>query len=228
MAGPNRSTRRRGGARGPAQQPAEPHPGETVEGGLIRGRHIDIGDLGGETAAPVLASFRWFGERFRVNPNLTETSVVDMFEAAQKVTVTDPKQFELSKDYVREHVHPDDFDRFWSLARAHRQGIADLMTLCWKILEQVAERPTTPPTDSAGGRPDIRQNSPAGASDRVVDGSVVPAPASDPAADWWPEGVPFNPVAAKYVDRFEAEGRPDKANFLMLAQESRAGVTPGA
>jgi hypothetical protein len=204
---------------------------QTTAGGFIRGHAVDLGDMSGEVADPVEATFVWFGERFRVNPDLTETVVVDLFEKAQRVKVDDPEQFSAAKDYVREHIHPDDFDRFWQVTKQKRQNVTALMRLCWGILEGIAERPTPPPSDSSAGRPDTNRNSPRGASapggdaPTIAEHLAVQARQPDPErADWWPETVPFNPVAAKWVDRFEAEGRPDRANQLMLAQEARAGL----
>lgn len=197
---------------------------DAAAAGFVRGVAMDLGDLAGETAEPIVATFTWFGEtagsraKYRVNPDLTETTVVDLFEQAQSIKVTDVEQVTGAKNYVREHIHPDDFERFWRAAKANRQGLASLMALCSGLVEAVAERPTGPPSDSSGGRPDIRQSSVRGAS---VPADTEPAPSED---EWWPEGVPFNPVAAKFVDKFEAEGRPDKADLLMLAQEARAGV----
>jgi hypothetical protein len=196
----------------------------TVEGEIVRGSAMDLGDLGGAAVDPVIATFTYFGRQFRVNPDLTETTIIDLFEEAAKVQMpADPKDMkpeqalanmEQSKGYVREHIHPDDFDDLWSTARANRQGMQALMELCWKILELISERPTSPPSDSSAGRPDIRQNSPAGASSPDV---------ADPTgAEWWPDGVPFSPVAAKVVDRFQQRGRPDLANQIMIAQEARA------
>lgn len=211
----SRNRRRRVG-QSPGGGPQRPR---VVEGQIARGQAMDLGDLGGEAVEPVLATFTYFGRQFRVNPDLTETVVIDLFEEAAKVPMpSDPrdlkpedvvKNLEQSKGYVREHIHPDDFDDLWATARANRQSMQSVMELCWKILELISERPTSPLSDSSDGRPNTNQNSPDGASD----------PAS---AEWWPDDVPYNPAAVKYVERFQDEGRPDKANIIMLAQEARA------
>jgi hypothetical protein len=208
------SRNRRGGSR-PAGQRRPP----VVEGQVIRGQSMDLGDLGGEAVDPVLATFSYFGRRFRVNPDLTETTIIDLFEEAAKVSMpSDPrdmkpedvvKNLEQSKGYVREHIHPDDFDDLWATARANRQSMQSVMELCWKILELISERPTPPPSGSSDGRPDTSRSSRDGASDPV-------------AAEWWPSDVPYNPTAVKFVERFQDEGRPDKANIIMLAQEAKA------
>jgi hypothetical protein len=215
----SRNRSRRGAYRPVGQEQRRP---PVVEGQVIRGRSMDLGDLGGEAVDPVLATFTYFGRQFRVNPDLTETTIIDLFEEAAKVPMpTDPrdlkpedviKNLEQSKGYVREHIHPDDFEDLWATARANRQSMQSVMELCWKILELISERPTSPPSGSSDGRPDIRQNSPDGASPR----------ADDVPVEWWPEGVPFNPTAVKFVERFQEAGRPDKANIIMLAQEAKA------
>jgi hypothetical protein len=195
---------------------------------IVRGQVMDLGDLGGEEVEPVLATFTWFGERFRVNPDMTETTLIDLFEVASKVDVDpeslDPKQMDFAKGYVREHIHPDDFDRLWKTAKANRQGIQPLMGLCMRILGLVSERPTVPPSGSSAGRPVTSQSLPDG-----VSSPAAPAEPEVPGyAPWWPEGVPYNPTAVKFVERFEAEGRPDKANIIMMAQEARARAAASA
>jgi hypothetical protein len=212
--------RRRGGGgyAYPADVQRNPAAGKRpVDGQIVRGQSMDLGDLGGDAVEPVLATFTWFGERFRVNPDMTETTLIDLFEMARRVDVDpdliDPNQLDFSKGYVREHIHPDDFDRLWKTARANRQGIQQLIQLCMRILGLVSERPTAPPSGSSDGRPVTSQNLPDGAWSRADDAR---------AAEWWPEGLPYNSTAARVVERLEGEGRPDKANFVMLAQEARA------
>ena len=197
---------------------------QTEQPAIVRGQMLDLGDMGGEEVEPVLATFTWFGERFRVNPDMTETTLIDLFESASQVDIDDPesldpKQMEFAKNYVREHIHPDDFDRLWATAKRKRQGLDPLMTLCMRILEMVSERPTAPPSGSSDGRPVINQSLPDG-----VLSPDAPVGRAEPEglAPWWPQGVPYNPTAVKYVERFESEGRPDKANIIMMAQEARA------
>jgi hypothetical protein len=181
---------------------------------LVRGREIDAGDLSGDYVEPVQASFGYFGKRFRVNPDLTETMVVDLLEKGEEIEVDDPRQLIAAKDYVCEHIHPADFEEFWETAKSNRQGIHDVMRLCWRLLEQVTDRPTTPPSGSSDGRRDTPTNLPAGASAPAIES----APAASPAQG---EGN-LQQVAAHFIDKYEAEGRPDKAAQIALAAESRA------
>jgi hypothetical protein len=178
-------------------------PKEQLESrGIIRGQDLDLGDFGGEAEAPVTARFRWLGQEFRVNPDLTDVTVIDLFEQAQSVKVDDPRQYELAKDYVREHIHPDDFDRLWDAVVDNRKSVSDLMTLCWQILDKVTARPTGRPSDSSGGPPATSPSSPAGSSVRDI--------------------------AQPFVERFEEERRPDLASQVMLAVEARERAQAGA
>lgn len=221
-------------SRNRAGRSGRPHVQRTVEPDreIVRGHAMDLGDLGGEVVEPVLATFQYFGKTIRVNPDLTETTIIDMFDAAAKVKVTDPRlvneedaaailgQAEQTKNYVREHIHPDDFDEFWATARANRQGVQRLMQVCWKIIELISERPTSPPSGSSDGRPATRQSSPAGVSSPDDD-----APEID--GSWWPEDVPYNPAAAAVVEEFERRGRPDLANQIMVTNELKAAASAG-
>lgn len=210
-------TRRRRGGRPPYAQMGQPpqsaaearrqmeQAGEMVP--FIRGRQLDLGDLSGSVVEPVIASFRYFGKTFRVNPDLTETMVVDLLEAGEDVSVDDPRQLIAAKAYVRDHIHPDDFDEFWDTAIDNRQGVQEIIKVCWKVLEQVTDRPTTPPSGSSDGRPDTATNSPAGASAPVIASTAVP--------------TDLESVAQHFVDKFETRGRPDLAAQVMLSVEAR-------
>ena len=179
---------------------------------FIRGREVDAGDLSGEVMEPVIAVFTYFGKQFRANPDLTETMVVDLLEAGESTEVNDPRQLLAAKDYARDHLHPEDFDDFWETAVANRQGIQQIMRVCWRLLEQVTERPTSPPSDSSDGRRDTPTNSADGASGQVIDSEVVtPTPAAGNVQQ----------VADHFIHKFEAQGRPDLANQIALAAESR-------
>lgn len=227
------SRRRRGGPqyaypanmqRNPQAQPAR------TQAEIVRGQALDLGDLGGDSVEPVLATFTWFGESFRVNPDMTETTLIDLFEMASAVDVDpeslDPKQMKFAKDYVREHIHPDDFERLWQVGKEHRQGIQRLMQLCMRVLTLVSERPTVPPSGSSDGRPVINQSLPDGASPQAV--RARNRAEFGEHADWWPDGVPYNPTAVKFVEQFQEDGRPDKANIIMMAQEARARAAASA
>lgn len=172
---------------------------------------FDLGDLSGEVVEQATGGFEYFGEWIRVNPDLTEVDIIDFLDQADHVKPDDPKSMIMIKDAVRAHVHPEDFDRFWALRKANRQGVQHLMGTIWQIVGGITGgKAATPPSGSSGGRPVINQSLPATSS----------APATAPSDD----------VQAKYqrqIDRFEALGTANgvamAAQILTLA-EAR-GVT---
>jgi hypothetical protein len=179
---------------------------------LIRGREIDAGDLSGDYVEPVQASFTYFGARFRINPDLTETLVVDLLEAGEEIDASDPRQLIAVKDYARGHLHREDFDEFWSTAQDNRQTVHDVMKVCHRLLAAVTDRPTTPPSGSSDGRRDTPTSSQAGASAPVIESDpVAPAPTQGNARE----------IGERFAREFEEQGRPDKALQVMLAVEAR-------
>lgn len=178
---------------------------------LIRGREVDAGDLSGDEVEGINASFTYFGSRFRVNPDLTELMVVDLLEQAEVVgDAEDPRALTAAKGYVRGHLHPEDFDAFWTLVLAKRQGLMQVMRVCHRLLEQITERPTSAPSASSAGRRDTKESSPAGASAPVIE--------SAPAA---PTGGSPQEVAQHFITKFEGQGRPDLAAQMAIAAEAR-------
>ncbi len=186
---------------------------------------VDLGDLSGPVVEPVEMTFTYFGARIRVAPDLSETKLIDLYARAAEVEIDDDanrqrvgerivKGAQEQKEYIRAHIHPDDFDAFWQAAIDQRQTYGDLMVTTLRLIGLVTDRdPTEPPSDSSDGRPATKPNSPSGASN--PDGADGPP-------GWWPEDLPYSPQAANFVERFEQEGRPDKANMVMLAQEAAA------
>jgi len=149
------------------------HLGTIVSQGNSRvvrtGEDLDLGDLGGEVRQPLTARFTYFGHRFRANPYLTELAVVDLLEIADKIDVTSPKSMTFVKDYVREHIHPDDFDEFWKVAHSNGQDTSALMTTCWTLLDKITGNPTGGQSDSSAGQPETRTSSPSPSNERVTD-----------------------------------------------------------
>lgn len=118
---------------------------------INRGNVIDLGDFGDDARPPVMASFRYFGDTVRVNPELTEIAVMDFFDEADKVGKTDPRAMLIVKQFARDSIHPDDFVKFWASVKVHGQDTEDVMKLLWQVLEGVTARPTGRPSDSSGG-----------------------------------------------------------------------------
>jgi hypothetical protein len=113
-------------------------------------------------------TFTYFGIDVRCHPTMSDLSLHDFMERAAVIDETDPAAWTLVKDFIREQIHPEDFDKFWFLARQNRQNTADLMEVAKGLYAAVAGRPTTRPSGSARGRPRTRRKSAAGSSSPVI------------------------------------------------------------
>jgi hypothetical protein len=113
--------------------------------------------------------FGYFTEDIRVNPDLSELDVLDFMEAAAEIDEEDPAAVKILKNFLRSLLHADDFDRFWELSRTNRQSVADLMTVAKAIVEAVAKRPTSVPSDSSVGRHRIAVTSQDRSFERVLE-----------------------------------------------------------
>jgi hypothetical protein len=137
---------------------------------------VSLGSFGVVRAAvadPDPATFDWFGQPVRVTPfEVNQIELVDLMETIQHVDETDPRAVSIVKDLLRQVLHVDDFDQFWSIARTQRQEIEDLMGLYEVLLQEIAARPTRQSSDSAPGRLATSASSP--------DVSYLPAPAGRP------------------------------------------------
>jgi hypothetical protein len=146
------------------QADARPRQQQVVTEPVRRGEVIELGELGGTERDPLTASFSYFGEEFRVHPDLSELDIIDFAEASENLKPDDPASMSIIKKFVRQNLHPGDFERFWSAVRAHRQTAEETMELMWKVIEGVTGNPTGQPSASAAGRPVTTQQLPATAS----------------------------------------------------------------
>lgn len=96
-------------------------------------------------------TFDYFGVELRVNALAGEQAYIDFLEVAGELDERDPKVAIGVKNFMREIVHPDDFDVFWSLSRTKRQDTGDLFKLAQKIVEAVSGRPTEQSSGSPAG-----------------------------------------------------------------------------
>jgi hypothetical protein len=171
-----------------------------------RGDFIDqhgqhLGELGIDRA-PASATFGWFGATIRVAPDLSELVMIDLMERGREIelmagddpTKVPPEAMTIIKDVLREFVHPDDFEAFWVAARRHGQNSQDLMTLTWRLLTKLTDRPTGQPSDSSAGLPETRATSAAGS---------------------------LRTQAAPFIAEETQAGRPDRALQIVRAVEAR-------
>lgn len=96
-------------------------------------------------------TFDWLGQEMRVNPELGELTYVDFFEEFGDLDENDPRAITAIKSLLRQVVHADDFDAFWALGKARRQGVASLMDVAQKIVEAISGVPTGRSSDSSTG-----------------------------------------------------------------------------
>jgi hypothetical protein len=188
---------------------------------IVRGgQEIDLGDIDSQVPdrQPVTAVFRLGGERFRVNPDLSEVDAIDFMDEAEHVDPQNPAAITLVKRWAKSTVHPGDFDAFWKKVRAKGLDSTGIMSLMWIILDGITDLPTGPPSSSFDGRQNTSTNSPAGSSAPVADPSTPdvysPTDLYGPAA--------ATPVAdgaeafLRLIDKYQARG--DGYGVVMAAQ----------
>lgn len=139
---------------------------------------VHIGSLGVERPQ-VDATFDWFGETIRVHPDISDLAMVEFMDLANTVEV-DPKTgmptnaedekraVRVVSDMLRGQVHPDDFDRFMSTARRHRQQLMDLMAVSHRLVEAASGFPTGQRSDSSSGPPDDTETLPVALPNRAA------------------------------------------------------------
>jgi hypothetical protein len=112
---------------------------------------VSLGELG-QARAPSEETFGWFGTQMRVHPDLSDAAMVDAADAAETITDLDgAAALRLVKKFLREVVHPEDFDQFWTIGRANRQSVEDFSTVAATLIEAVTGRPTQRPAGSSAG-----------------------------------------------------------------------------
>lgn len=201
----------RGGGPGPALTGDVINPKTGRPYRLIRGgEQIQLGDMDDEQAdhEPVKATFRLGGQTFRVNPDLTELTVVDLLEEAEGIKMNNPRALTMTKTYALEHVHPDDRESFWNLVRKRRMDSAEVMILCWKILDGITANPIGGQSDSSDGQPATSQSSP-------PDSSTPAADLSDPLSA---KRAVFLRHIEKIQNRTDEDGKVLPINAAVAAQ----------
>jgi hypothetical protein len=192
----------------------DPETGRPVR--LIRGgENIQLGDMDADQAdhEPVTATFRLTHPKegiktFRVNPDLTELTVVDLLEEANSIKQDDPRAMIMTKTYALEHVHEDDRDDFWKTVRAKGMDSAEVMVMCWKILDGITANPTAGQSDSSGGQPATKLSSVPASSTPVAD-------PSDPQAE---KRAAFLRQIDRIQSRTDDDGKVLPINAAVAAQ----------
>jgi hypothetical protein len=167
-----------------------------------------IGDLG-TPREPVDLTFNYFGLVIKVNPSASDLDLVGfMLEAADVETVDENKAMQATARYLKGLVADDDWDTFWSAAKANRQTLPDLLLLGEKIVEAVSGTPFESPSASAAGPPTTNSKSKA----------ASPSPAR--ARQRGKRGQSQGQDVQRALELVPG-GRADIKEFLIQAQEAR-------
>jgi hypothetical protein len=98
-----------------------------------------------------------------VNPGAGELELIEFLEIAETVDMPEDvedmagatKAIGVVKDFLARQIHPDDWALFWDLAKTNRQQLTDLLEVAMTIVTAVSNFPTTPPSGSPAGPPDM-------------------------------------------------------------------------
>lgn len=149
-----------------------------------------LGNFG--TARPPLdLDFGWFGATIRVNPRASDLGLTEFMATAEGIVLPDldideanPTAEQLQQmtaamnamaavtkalqKFMREQIHPDDWDEFWRLAKGNGQQNTDLMALSKALAAEIAQHatgfPTGPSSDSSPTPPTTSPKSSGGSS----------------------------------------------------------------
>lgn len=123
-----------------------------------------LGSLG-TSREPDALTFDYFDETpIAASPSLTDLDYLDFMEEAENVAVTTAKGRRFVKDLARLCIAPEDFDRFWSLAKKHRQSQTDVFDTLMQVVEAATARPTGQPSESSDGQQPTARRSAGGSS----------------------------------------------------------------
>lgn len=107
----------------------------------------------GKKYATVDLDFEFFEMTVRVNPSCSQAALVEFLAQAGDIDEADEiRGARVIMSMMREVVHPDDFARFWEIAKRERQDPAgDLIPLAHSVIEAVSDFPTGRPSGSPDG-----------------------------------------------------------------------------
>lgn len=155
------------------------------------GKFGHIADVPDEDAWPEPRKLPWFGTEIRTHPLLTDTALVDLLEKSGELDDRDPRAAIVVKQFIRDVIHPDDFDDFWKLGKAHGYSTLEFAEVAARIIEAVTGDPTQESSDSSSGQLPTATRSP-GVSSKLT----------------------------RTIEELEDDGRADLAEFYLLAKEA--------
>jgi len=129
---------------------------------------VDLGELGTHHD-PVDMAFRWHGSAIRVNPDYSDLDFIEFLDEAASVDAADTVGAQrATMAFLRSQVHPEDWDRFRVLNRAHHQQFKDLMELAAAIVVWHTRFPTGQRSGSPPGPVSTEARSPDAYSSAVT------------------------------------------------------------
>ena len=179
---------------------------------------VHLGSLGQERD-PIDADFMYLNKvRIRVHPDATDLELTSFMEKAARISMNEEEMDEqvvasqasetllAVMSFMRQQIHPDDWDLFWDTAKKYRQTTRDLMEISQELVAAVAGFPTGPPSASSGGRSPTRKKSKGNSSSR---GS--------------------RPREQRVFEQAleETKGRPDRQEVVVQMHEVRTGRRAG-
>lgn len=148
----------------------------------------------GTTRPPLDLDFGWFGATIRVNPRASDLALTEFMSHAEGITLPDIDGFDEDnptaehlqqmaaamnamasvtkalQKFMRDQIHPDDWDTFWRLAIENGQQNSDLLALSKALASEIAEHiagfPTGQSSASAPTPANTKPRSAAGSSSR--------------------------------------------------------------
>ena len=159
----------------------------------------------GTQHAKIEQTFEFFDLTVRVNPSCSQAAMVEFLAEAGEVEQADEvRGSRLIMAFMREIVHPDDFDAFWTKAKLERQDPeTDLMPIAHAVMEAISDFPTGPPSGSVGGSTPTGQRF-------VVDAPLPELPTPNLAA---------GSTASQALAMLRK--RPDLQEFVVQADEAK-------
>lgn len=163
----------------------------------------NFGNPNRRSSLPDNLRFGFFGQEIRVNPEVSQAQLIELSaNVPDGDDLGDVEAAKLIMSTLRAVIHPDDWDAFWSTAKAENQDIQqDLMPIVQAVVEATTGFPTGQQSDS------------------------TPTPSNGGqkyAVEFPSEGLPtLTPSQLREANRLNALQRPDLQAALLQTVESR-------
>lgn len=116
----------------------------------------------------------FFGETFTIADEVGVVALCDFAEAALSgADTSEMTGMAAMKNFVRDTIAPQDFDRFWQTAGKNKADADLLMAVVARVYEVISGRPTESPSGSAPG-PSATSPSSSASSSRRAELGLVP------------------------------------------------------